>query len=197
MGSAINNTLLFLVQTLFNIYMIILFMRILLEAVQANAHNPIVQFLLTVTTPIIKPISRYIPHYNNINSAAIIVLFVISMIKLGIIVWLRAYIFANPLGLVIWTCGELINLLINIYFYAILLYAILSWVAPHLHNPATELIVRLTTPILKPFQRVIPPIANIDISPLVAIVCLQAFAILLVQFITSYGALLSFGKALA
>lgn len=197
MLSAIHNTLLFLVQIIFNTYMIALLARILLELTQASYHNPVIQFLLTITNPVTKPLAKYIPHYRGLNTAGVIVLFILGMIKLGIIVWLKANILANPLGLIIWTCGELINLLINIYFYAILFRAILSWVAPNLQNPAIDLIIRLTNPILKPFQRIIPLIANIDISPLVAAVCLQAFAILFVAFIISYGALLSFGKALA
>ncbi len=196
MLSAINNTILFLVQVIFNIYMITLLVRILLESARVNYYNPVIQFLLTITNPTVKPVGKFISYYKNINSAAIIVLFITGIVKLSIIVWLKANVLANPIGLAVWTSGELINLLINIYFYAILFGAILSWIAPHTQNPAVDIIARLTDPVLQPFRKIIPPIANIDISPLVAMVCLQACAILFVQFIMSYGALLSFGKAL-
>ena len=197
MATAFSNTFSFLIQAVFNIYMIALLIRILLEATGANYYNPIIQFLLRITDPLIKPLAKWLKCYKGVNLAGVVILFVVGIIKLSILVWLRVNTLGNPTGLIIWTLGEVINLLINVYFYAILIRAILSWVAPQTHNPAVELLVRLTNPVLRPFQRFIPLIANVDLSPLVAMICLQAFAILFVQFITSYGVTLSIGNALA
>jgi YggT family protein len=184
----------FLVQAIFDFYTILLLIRILLEMAGVNYQNVGVKFLLRITDPILKPLSKIIPKFKGINLAGILVLFVIGMLKLFILIMIRLDLRPNPLGLLLWTLGELLNLLINLYFYAILIRVVLHWVLPQTQNPAAEIINRLTNPVLKPFQRVIPPIANVDISPLVAMVCLQGAAILFVQFITAYGNVLSLGN---
>lgn len=194
MINAFYNMLSFLVQVIFDFYTILLLIRILLEMVGVNYQNAGVKFLLRITDPILKPLSKIIPKFKGINLGGIVVLFVIGMLKLFILIVIRLGVFANPLGLLLWTLGELLNLLINLYFYAILIRVVLHWVLPQTQNPAAEIINRLTNPVLKPFQRVIPPIANVDISPLVAMVCLQGAAILFVQFITAYGNVLSLGN---
>lgn len=193
MISAINQTVLFLVQTVFNLYMMVLLIRILLEWMGANYYNPIVQLLLKFTDPLIKPISRYIRLYKRFNMAGLCILFLIGIIKLYITVLLQTGALANVLGIFIWTLGELINLSINIFFYALLIQAILSWISPHNQHPAIELLYLLTTPILTRVRQFIPPIAGFDLSLLVTMIGLQAIAILFVQFITSYGVLLSVG----
>ncbi|MCD6055887.1 MAG: hypothetical protein K0R12_849 [Gammaproteobacteria bacterium] len=194
MINAFYNMLSFLVQAIFDFYTILLLIRILLEMAGVNYQNVGVKFLLRITDPILKPLSKIIPKFKGINLAGILVLFVIGMLKLFILIMIRLDLRPNPLGLLLWTLGELLNLLINLYFYAILIRVVLHWVLPQTQNPAAEIINRLTNPVLKPFQRVIPPIANVDISPLVAMVCLQGAAILFVQFITAYGNVLSLGN---
>lgn len=196
MADALNNTFSFIIQAVFNVYMIALLLRILLEATGANYYNPLVQFLVRITDPAIKPLAKWIKSYQGINLAGIVVLLIIGMIKLFLLAMLRLNVFANPLGLAVWTIGETINLLINIYFYAILIRAILSWVVPQTYNPAAEILARITNPILRPFQKIIPLIAGVDISPWVAMICLQVIAILFVQFIISYGHLLSLGNTI-
>lgn len=193
MANALNNTFSFIIQAVFNIYMIALLVRILLEATGANYYNPLVQFLVRITNPLIKPVAKWVKSYQGVNLAGVIVLLVIGMIKLFLLVLLRLNVLANPLGLVIWAMGEVINLLLDVYFYAILIQAILSWVAPQTYNPASEVFSRITSPILRPFQKIIPLIAGVDISPWIAMICLKIVSILFVQFIISYGHLLSLG----
>lgn len=68
---------------------------------------------------------------------------------------------------------NLINSILTIITYTIVVRALLSWINPNPNNPVVRLIVRVTEPILRPLRRVIPPIAGMDLTPVVAIILLQ------------------------
>ncbi|HKK13161.1 MAG TPA: YggT family protein, partial [Gammaproteobacteria bacterium] len=80
--------------------------------------------------------------------------------------------------LVVFSVGQLVALVFNIYIFAILIQAILSWVNPGTYNPVTSLLYSLTEPVLGPIRRFLPPISGIDLSPLVALVGLQVIKML-------------------
>jgi YggT family protein len=74
---------------------------------------------------------------------------------------------------------ELIEALLRTYFYAILLYALLSLIAPGGYSPLQSVLASVCEPVLRPFRRLIPPIAGIDLSPLWAVIAIQAILLLL------------------
>ena len=75
---------------------------------------------------------------------------------------------------------------LNLFFFAILIRIILSWVAPQSYNPISAIAGSLAEPVLRPFRRLIPPIGGLDISPIFAVVLLQASVILL-QSLKPFG----------
>ncbi len=179
-----SNAGLFLVQSIFDLYIFIVMLRIVLQWVNADFHNPLFEIVAKLTNPPLKPIRRIIPTIHGFDFAACALLLALEVIKLTLLVWLQINAVANFSGLVVLAFAELLNQLINIFFYAILASAILSWVSPFAHGPFVEVLTRLTEPLLRPMRRVIPIIAGLDITPIFAMIILKLFTIVIVQPLT-------------
>ena len=91
------------------------------------------------------------------------------------------------IGLPILAIAELIALVVNIFLFAIIIQAILSWVNPGTYNPVSSLLQQLTEPVLGPFRRMIPPISGMDLSPLAAIIAIVLVKMLFVQPLLDWG----------
>ncbi len=168
----------FLVETLFHLYLVVLLLRILLEMVRSDFYNPIVQLLLKVTDPLVKPLSRLIPPAGRLNLAAIVVLYLIQLLSLFLLILIVG---ANldPLVLALVAVLRLVRMLLVLYLVLIIAGVILSWVGQNFRHPIVPLIYQLTDPVLAPIRRVLPPLGGFDLSPLVALIGIQFLIILL------------------
>ncbi|MGD2136698.1 MAG: YggT family protein [Gammaproteobacteria bacterium] len=181
-GGYFTNPLEFLISTLFGLYILAVMLRFLLGAVRADFYNPVSQFLVRVTNPLLIPMRKVIPSLGKYDSSALLLMFLLQLLALVIIVLLRGG--GVPIiALLLATLGELILLLINVFFFAIIIQVILSWVHPGGYNPAIDLLYSLTSPILRPIQRLIPPVSGIDLSPLFAIIGLQVVRMLIMPLL--------------
>jgi YggT family protein len=95
------------------------------------------------------------------------------------------------LGLLLLSMGDAIKLLLEVFFYAILVQALLSWIQPG--SPINYVLYQFTAPILRPFQRFIPTINGIDISAIPALITLQFLIIILVSPLMAAGWGVAFG----
>lgn len=176
----------FLIQTVFGLYILAVMLRLLLQFARADFYNPVSQFIVKVTNPPLKPLRRIIPGWGGIDLASVLLLLILQMLELFL--YNLAIGHASPMpGLMVAAIAELLALLINVFIGAILIQVILSWVAPGTYNPLTGLVHKLADPILAPARRIIPPISGIDLSPLVALVILQLLKFLLVAPIANLG----------
>jgi len=187
MISPFNNAGLFLVQSIFDLYIFILMIRIVLQWVDADFHNPIFAAIAKITTPPLRPLRRIIPMLHGIDLAAIVLLLALEIIKIALLVWLQADAVPRFPGLVVLSFAELLNQLINIFFYAIIALAVLSWLNPLVHSPLIEVLFRLTEPLMRPVRRVIPLIGGLDISPIPVLIILKLLAIVIVQPLMTIG----------
>lgn len=183
------NVSLFLVQTLFTGYSIILLIRILLPSFHGAYHNPLAQFILKMTGPLILPIRRFIRYHQKIDVAAILLLFIIELIYVYLYAWLQSYYWLGFYDVLIWTFGEILKNLTAILFWAMILELILNWLkTPHQNfHDILILLTALTTPLLNPLRRFIPPIANIDLTPIIALILIKIAEILLVSPLIQIG----------
>jgi YggT family protein len=177
-GNYFTNPLEFLITTLFSLYILAVMLRFLLGVVRADFYNPVSQFLVRITNPLLVPMRKVIPSLGKYDTSALLLMFLLQLVALGIVVLLRGG--GIPLFALLFTAfAELILLLINVFFFAIIIQVILSWVNPGGYNPVYDLLHSLTSPILRPIQRLIPPISGIDLSPLFAIIGLQVVRMLI------------------
>ncbi|WP_455211431.1 YggT family protein [Kaarinaea lacus] len=192
MGNYAGNAGVFLIQTLFGLYLVAVMLRFLLQMTRADFYNPVSQFLVKVTNPPLIPLRRIIPGLAGIDMAAVVLLLVIQAVELVLVGLVQGFSLGIP-GLLVLTVAELLNLLLNIYFFTILIQVILSWVNPGGYNPAVALLYSLNEPILSRARRVIPPISGFDLSPIVVFIGIQLIKILLVSPIADMGKRLAFG----
>ncbi|GAB4391922.1 MAG: YggT family protein [Gammaproteobacteria bacterium] len=179
----------FLVQTIFSFFILLLMLRLLLQALRADFYNPISQFIVKMTSPLVKPFQRVIPKTTRINVAVILVMLILQMCAIFLLLWLNNRGMPNLLGLSLWALAQLLSLLVDVFFYAILIMVVLSWIAPNLYNPVVSLLYQITEPLLAPARRLIPPISGFDISPIIVIVLLKLTTILLINPLANLGTL--------
>ena len=181
------NPLIFLVKTLFGLYITIVVIRFLLQWARADFYNPISQFVVKITSPALRPLRNVIPGYGGMDLSALVLAWLLQAMELAVLSLLLG-LDRNPLAALFWAIPALLGLFISIFLFAILIRVILSWVNPDPYNPAVALLNRLTDPILVPAQRMIPPIGGIDLSPMVAMVGLVLLEMLLLpplEFLTA------------
>ncbi len=177
------NPLVFLIDILFQLYATALLIRLLLQWVHADFYNPVSQFIVKITNPVVMPMRKIIPGFGGIDVATLLLAIFVLVIKA-----ILSYQILDPLPIGIIAIGNTLKLIVGIFLYAIIIQAILSWVNPDPHNPVVTLLNNLTMPILKHFRNLIPPIGGIDISSLFAIIILMT-----VQHSISYVFIKLFG----
>ena len=178
-GSYLLDPLVFLIQTLFGLYIAVVALRFLLQWVRADFYNPISQFVVRVTTPVLRPLRRIVPGYGGLDLAALVLIWLLSAVELGLMA-LVVGLDRSLFGAFGWAIPSMVELFINIFLFAILIRVILSWVNPDPYNPATALLDRLTAPVMRPAQRVIRPIGGIDLSPMLVMIGLVLLNMLLI-----------------
>lgn len=174
-----SNPLEFLITTLGSLYVTAVMLRFLLQAVRADFYNPISQFLVKITNPPLTPLRRFIPGLAGLDMAAVVLMLVLQMAIFLVITQIKG-IEAGVGQLFLLALIELIKLLINVFFFAIIVQAILSWVQQGQHNPAAMLLWQLTDPVMKPVRRILPPVSGIDLSPILALIGLKVLEMLII-----------------
>ena len=170
-GSYLTNPLVFLIQTLFGLYIAIVVIRFLLQWVRADFYNPLSQFIVRVTAPVLRPLRKIIPGYGGLDTASLALAWLLQSLELALLALLLG-VSVFPLGALLWSVPALLGLVIDIFLFAILIRVILSWVNPDPYHPAFALLDRLTDPILRPARRLIQPIGGVDLSPMAAMIAL-------------------------
>ena len=174
-----TNPLEFLITTLFSLYILAVMLRFLLGAVRADFYNPISQFLVRITNPLLLPLRKVIPGIGKYDTASLVLLLILQLTLLVVIVLLRGGDIPF-VSLLLVAVLEIILLMINVFIFAIFVQVILSWINPGTQNPVSGLLYSLTTPVLRPIQRLLPPVSGMDLSPLFALIGLQVLKMLIV-----------------
>ncbi len=179
-GGYFSDALVFLIQILFGAYILAVMLRFLLQLVRADFYNPISQFIVKITTPVLRPIRRIIPGLGGIDFASLLLMWLLQAIELMLIIWIKGTA-DSPWLAFGWAIPQLVDLLINVFLFSILIQVVLSWVNPGGYNPAIGLLHAITDPLLRPARRLIPPMGGLDLSPMVVMVGLVLLKMLLVR----------------
>ncbi|MDH5484906.1 MAG: YggT family protein [Gammaproteobacteria bacterium] len=166
------NPFAFLIDILFQLYTTALMLRLILQWVRADFYNPVSQFIVKITNPVVMPLRKIIPGLWGIDMATLLLVIVFTAAKLSLVYTLTGYAI-TPLLVTVSTLLETVDLLLNVFLYAIIIQAILSWVNPDPYNPIVGLLNSLSWPVLKHFRKLVPPISGFDISPIFAIIAIM------------------------
>ncbi len=176
-----TQALYFVLKTLTQLYLLLLILRFWLPLFRADFRNPVAQGVLRLTSPLVVPLRRFIPPIGRIDTSTVLVAFAIEYALILVLLLLTGRSAGIvPIGLT--ALIELAILSLNMFFFVVLIKIILSWVAPQNYNPVTAMLTTLSEPVLRPFRRLVPPIGGLDISPIFAIVLLQAGVIILQNY---------------
>lgn len=171
MSGNVSAAVLFLVNTLVSLYAMVVLLRFLLQLVRADFYNPLSQFVVRATNPLLRPLRRVIPGAWGIDFAALLLYYVVALVTVAVLLAIAGH--GIPLlGIFFYAALKCIVLLIHLYFFTILVQVILSWVSPG-WSPVASMLHTLNEPLLRPFRKIIPSLGGLDLSPLFAIILLQ------------------------
>jgi len=191
MGSNyMTDPLVFLIDTLFSLYILAVMLRFLLQWTQADFYNPISQFLVKITHPPLRVMRRFVPAVGRIDSSSLVLALLLQMVANFAILAIKG-VMIGIVALMVLSFTDLLKMVIDIFVYAIFAGAILSWFAPGSYGGASSLLYSLTDPILNVCRRLVPDFGGIDLSPLVALVLLQLVKMMILPPLHQLASLLS------
>jgi YggT family protein len=173
-----TQALYFIVKTLAQLFLMVVLLRFWLPWLRVDFRNPVSQGILRITSPLIVPIRRFLPSIGRLDTATVVVVFILQYLLVLLLLALTGRM-ADPFTMALLSLLELAIISLNLFFFAILIMVVLSWVAPHTYNPVSAFVAGIAEPVLRPFRRLIPSIGGLDISPIFAIVLLKAGEIFL------------------
>lgn len=183
-NSYFANPLIFVIETLFYLYMIVVSLRLIMQWANWEYHNPLVQFIIKATQVPVKFLRQFIPAMGRWDTATVVLLLLVTIVKLLVV---GLIIGVQPKGL-IWInllLAEIFSLFISIFTVSIIVEVILSWVsAAGTYNPIAPLVSRMNAPLLRPVRRLMPPLGGIDLSPLFVLLGLQVLSMLVMPLLT-------------
>lgn len=179
MGGTFSEIFRYLVQSALGLYLFAVLLRLLLQLARADFYNPVSQFVVRVTGPLVVPLRRVLPPLGRVDSATLVLAIVVQSVSIAIGAALVGYPLPNLLLLLVWSLLGIASLLVNVYFFAVLALIIFSWIAPHTHHPALALLFQLTEPVMGPLRRLLPPLGGLDLSPILLFVGINVLTILL------------------
>jgi len=189
MGGAILEAFSFLIGMVFNLYAMLLAVRFIMQVFRADYYNPLAQFIVKVTDPVLKPVRKIIPSFKTYDTSSLLLTFLVLFIKIVLLKLIqtdflpvagKAIFAANQSfgGLFFIAIVDVVHLLFNVFIFAMIIQAILSWFP----NPGTDsirnLLSGITEPVLRPIRKYVPPISGFDFSILIGIIGLFFLQIL-------------------
>ncbi len=189
--TTLSNAGMFLVDLVFDIYIIILIVRLLMQKLGASYHNPFSQLIIKLTNVFVTPMQKVLPGFKGFDFAIILLILLFAVIETLLTIWLRFKVVPGLWGTIVISIGMIGNKFVNLYFYAIIVRAIMSWVVSLQQSPIAEVVFLITEPIMKPARRLIPTIAGFDLSPIPVLIALQLISAY------GFGALINIGMKLA
>jgi YggT family protein len=191
MGSGyLLSPLMLIINTLFDLYILLVLLRFMLQMLRADFYNPVSQFIVRLTTPPLRILRRFIPSVAGQDTAAIVLCLLLIYAKFLLmrvlsipavhIGGVMAPLSVSYGGLMIFSIADLLALLLTVFLVAIIIKVILSWVNPGHYNPVIGLVDKLAEPVIRPVRKFMPPIGGLDLSPMFAILLVLVAKMLLV-----------------
>ena len=171
----------YVLQTLGSLYLLIVLLRFVLQLVRANFYNPLCQFAVKATQPLLKPLRRVIPSVFGLDMSSLVLALILQVLLMAVTMLLAYSTTGDPLQLLIWAIIGVTALFLKIFFFALIISVILSWVAPGSHNPGAELVNQICEPVLAPFRKILPSLGGLDISPILAFMVLKLLDMLVIN----------------
>ena len=172
--SGLIEALIYIIQTLGSLYLLIVLLRFILQLVRADFYNPLSQFIVKATQPLVTPLRRIIPGFAGLDLASLVLAILVQLLLMVITLTLMGYnVGGFILQLLVWSLIGVTSLFLKVFFFALIISVILSWVAPGSYNPGAQLVNQICEPLLAPFRKLLPNLGGLDISPIFAFITIN------------------------
>ncbi len=166
--------LIYIIQTLGSLYLLIVLLRFILQLVRADFYNPLCQFIVRATQPLLKPLRKIIPGFGGLDMASLVLAVLVQLLLMVVTLTLMGYGVGDYLlQLLVWSVISVTSLFLKVFFFALIVSVILSWVAQGSHNPGAQLVNQICEPMLRPIRRILPSMGGLDISPIFAFIAIN------------------------
>ncbi|MBD2811378.1 YggT family protein [Xenorhabdus sp. Vera] len=164
----------FVLLTALDLYIAILLLRVWMQWVRCDFYNPFAQFIVKITQPVVRPLRRFIPAVGPIDTASVVLVYPLVLIKIMLPVWLTTGQFIMP-SAIIFLIGiiELLTAVGKLIFWLVIARALLSWISQG-KNPVDYVLIQLTEPLMAPIRRIIPTMGGLDFSAMIVMLILYA-----------------------
>ncbi|WP_275546878.1 MULTISPECIES: YggT family protein [unclassified Pseudomonas] len=172
--SGLIEALIYIIQTLGSLYLLIVLLRFILQLVRADFYNPLSQFIVKATQPLLTPLRRIIPGFAGLDLASLVLAILVQLLLMVVTLTLMGYnVGGFILQLLVWSMIGVTSLFLKVFFFALIISVILSWVAPGSYNPGAQLVNQICEPLLAPFRKLLPNLGGLDISPIFAFITIN------------------------
>ncbi len=171
-----SQTAIFLITTLGDLFALALLLRFMLQLLRAPARNQLTEFVAAVTDFVVRPARRVMPGWWGLDLATLALAWLVEAAQNWLTLQLRGYELGSAVGIALIALAalaavQIARLAIYVVMVAVVVQAVLSWVNPY--SPLAPLLASVTRPFLRPFQKLVPTIANVDLSPLIVLILCQ------------------------
>jgi len=187
--NAMNHVLIYLIQTVLSLYLIAMLLRFLLQLERADFYNPISQFIVKITNPLVVPLRKIVRGYGSVDFASLLLALILQIVGIAAVFLLSLGGIPAPSVLLMGGLLGIAALLVQIYFFALLAVIILSWVAQGSHHPAIFILYQITEPVMAPVRKLLPPMGGLDFSPILVFVLINIVQIVLQHMAAAVGVL--------
>lgn len=150
-----------------------LVIRLVLQLVQANYYNPICQGVNRFSAPLLAPTSRLIPDLGPLSLNTLFIAVLVQSVTAYALALSFYSAALSPLMVLLWSLLSITGMVLKVFFFALIIMIILSWVAPQANHPGAELVYQITEPVMAPVRRVMPELGGLDLSPIAVFLLIQ------------------------
>ncbi len=163
------------IQLIFGFMIFLVLGRFILQVVRADFYNPLSQFFIRASDPMLRPMRRIIPGFLGLDMAAIVLLVILQGVELVLTHLIRGMGLHNPLLFLSELVGNLLHHTALLFLICIFIVVLSSWINPAAYShPLVQVARQISTPILRPASRILPPFNGIDFSPILAFIFIFA-----------------------
>lgn len=152
-------------------------MRFILQLSRADFYNPISQFIVKATNPLLIPLRRIVPSIGGIDTSSIVLAILFQALVISIKMLVVGGGLENPVFILALSAVIMLDVLLKIYFWSLIVMIVSSWVAPGSGHPALVLVNQIVEPIMKPFRKLLPSMGGLDLSPILAFLTIQVLEV--------------------
>jgi len=171
----------FLVQTVFGLYLTLVIIRFMLQLAKADFYNPLAQAVVKMTQPFVSILQKVMPRTGRFSLATLVLAFLVQLLLIVAVLLVSGFGLPHPVSLAIWSVIGLASQVLDLLFFAILAGIVLSWLAPQTNHPGAVLLHQLTEPVMSPVRGMLPNLGGLDFSPILVFIMINLVDMLVIQ----------------